>query len=257
MVELQNHIEDFENNDIWICAISYDPVEVLGEFAKKFAITYPLLADVDSAVIRLFDILNTHIPESHPWYGVPFPGTFMVDEQGIVVDKSFYANHGVRDSVARMLQENFQVHDVNQAVLQTAETDPVKASARLSSKTVRPGQVITFTIEIEIEDGCYMHAHPLPQGYIPATLTFEEVEEVHFGEVVYPEPGLRHLNVLDETLHIYAGRIELKVAVRNRRKESFVLRAHLQYQVCDQVRCHLPAEINFELEIECLENVRG
>lgn len=255
MVELQDHLEDFENNGIWICAISYDPVQVLGEFAKKFGIAYSLLADVDSAVIRLFDILNTHIPENHPWYGVPFPGTFMVDEQGLVVDKSFYANHGVRDSVARMLQENFQVRDVNRDVLQTVETNPVKTSARLSSKTVRPGQVITFTIEIEIEDGCYMHARSLSQGYIPTTLTFQEVEDVHFGEVVYPEPGLRHLEVLGETLHIYAGRIELKVAVRNRGKQSFVLRAHLQYQVCDEVHCHLPAEIDFELQVECLENI--
>ena len=72
MVELQEQLKSFEKGGIWICAISYDPVEVLGRFAEKFSITYPLLSDADSAVIRRFGILNTSIPEGHPWYGVPW-----------------------------------------------------------------------------------------------------------------------------------------------------------------------------------------
>lgn len=186
MVELQENLKSFEKNGIRVCAISYDPVDALGKFTEKFGITYPLLSDVDSAVIRRFGVLNTHIPEGHPWYGVPFPGTFMVDERGVVIDRSFYANHAVRDSVARMLYESFRVTDAERGLVQTVEADSVTATAYLSSGTVRPGQVLTFTVEVKVKEGRHIQARPLPEGYIPTTLTFQEVEGVHFERWAIP-----------------------------------------------------------------------
>ena len=257
MVELQDHLKDFERNSVRICAISYDPVDVLGKFSGKFLITYPLLSDVGSAVIRRFGILNNHIPEGHPWHGVPFPGTFMADEQGAVIDRSFYANHAVRDSVARMLQESFHVTDAERGLVQTVETDSVKATAYLSSGTIRPGQVLTFTVEVEVRKGRHIQARPLPEGYIPTTLTFEGVEGVHFGAVDYPAAKLHHLKTLSETLHIYDGRVALKAPVRSSRKEAFAVRARLEYQACDDRECFLPGRIDLEIPLTHLDNVWG
>jgi len=257
LVELQDNLKSFEENGIRVCAISYDPVDVLGKFAEKFGITYPLLSDVSSAVIRRFGILNTHMPEGHPWYGVPFPGTYMSDEQGVVIDRSFYANHAVRDSVARMLQESFQVTDAERGLVQTVETDSVRATVYLSSGTIRPGQVLTFTVEVEVKEGRHIQARPLPEGYIPTTLTFEEVEGVHFGAVDYPAAKPHHLKTLGETLHIYDGRVALKAPVRSSRKEAFAMRAWLEYQACDDRECFLPERIDFEIPLTVLDNVRG
>ncbi len=97
------------SNGIRAWAVSYDSVEVLREFADDNGISYPLLADVDSAVIRQFGIFNTNVTQDHLWYGVPFPGTFMIDEDGRVFGKSFYADHAVRDSIATMLRDSFGV----------------------------------------------------------------------------------------------------------------------------------------------------
>lgn len=256
MVELQNELESFARNGIWVCAISYDPVEVLRTFAEKFNIAYPLLSDVDSAIIRCFGILNTHVPEGHPWHGVPFPGAFMVDEQGRVVDKSFYANHGARDSVGRMLQDVFQVQDARRGAVQTVETASLRATAYLSSGRFRPGQVLTFAVEIEVEEGHHIQARPLPEGYIPTTLTFQEQEDVYFGEVAYPPPKPHHLQSLDETLHVYDGRIVLKAPVRSNRKERFVVQARLEYQACDEQDCYLPERLEFALPLDRLDNVQ-
>ena len=255
-MELQENLDIFEWNDIRICAISYDPVEVLDRFAEKHNITYPLLSDVDSQVIRRFGILNTHIPEAHPWYGVPFPGTFMVKEDGTVIDKSFYADHGVRDSVDGMLQQSFQVSDTKQEMRQIVETNSLKATASLSAGTIRRGQIQTFRVEIEIKDGYHIYGSPLSEGYTPTTLTFQAVEGVCFGEVAYPKPKAYHFEKLDETLPVYHGRIMLKAPVRNgQRRESFEVQARLTYQACDNQECYLPDQINFEIPITYLDNV--
>jgi hypothetical protein len=250
LVELQERAPEFEQNGIRICAISYDTVEVLRDFARKHTITYPLLADTDSAVIRRFGIFNTHIPQDHDWYGVPFPGIVMTDAEGFVIERSFYASHGLRDAVGRTLHDVFHVNDVSKGVVREARADRVRASAYLSSKIVRPSQVLTFTVDIEVDKGSHIYGRPLPENYLPTTLTFQEVEDVHFGQVQYPEPQLHHLRGLGETLPIYDGRIELKASIRNSRREGFTVRARLQYQACDEEVCYLPEQIDFELPLD-------
>ena len=44
-------------------AISYDDQVVLAETSKALGIDYPLLSDIDSAVIRAYGILNTEALE--------------------------------------------------------------------------------------------------------------------------------------------------------------------------------------------------
>ena len=257
MVELQQNAAEFEKNGIRVCAVSYDTVEVLADFAEKHQISYPLLADPDSAVIRRFGILNTHIPPAHAWYGVPFPGTIMVDEHGRVMERSFYASHGTRDAVARMLRDVFRIEKASRGVVQTRSSERVEVVAYLSARTVRPGQVLTWTTEIEVGEGSHIYGRPLPESYLPTTLTFREIEDVHFGEVVYPKPRSLHLEGLGETLPIYDGRILVTAPIHNRRKDSFAVQARLQFQACDEHQCYLPEQIDFDLPLECLANVPG
>ncbi len=62
-------------------------------------IDYPLLSNVDSAVIRRYGILNTELsPGDLPAYRVPFSGTFVTDEQGGVIEKFFHDSYKKRNS---------------------------------------------------------------------------------------------------------------------------------------------------------------
>ena len=70
-------------------SISYDSPAVLARFAGAHQITFPLLSDKGSAVIRRYGILNTNIPSTHTFYGIPFPGEYMVAPDGRVADKGF------------------------------------------------------------------------------------------------------------------------------------------------------------------------
>ena len=74
--------------------MSYDAVDVLATFAAKQNITYTLLSDEGSKVIRDLGLLNEHVFEHHAAYGVPkrdhqwgvpYPGVSLLDAQGYVI----------------------------------------------------------------------------------------------------------------------------------------------------------------------------
>ncbi len=89
-MELEQHRAQFTARGLGACSISYDAVDVLATFAGRKGITIPLLSDPDSAVIRRFGLLNTTIPVDNARdYGIPNPGTFLVDAQGVVRGKYF------------------------------------------------------------------------------------------------------------------------------------------------------------------------
>ena len=107
-MELQGRLSELEANGLGLVAISYDSQDVLSEFAARRGITFPLLSDEDSAIIETFGILNTVAAEglgptaddaavqadvekyvsvfgATPLIvGTPFPGTFIVDRDGLV-----------------------------------------------------------------------------------------------------------------------------------------------------------------------------
>ncbi|MBC8352582.1 MAG: peroxiredoxin family protein [Planctomycetes bacterium] len=82
MVELQSGIERINTANIQVVAISYDSPEVLSDFAKKRKITFPLLSDPESKVIKAYGVLNEGA--SGRQAGIPHPGTFLIDQKGTI-----------------------------------------------------------------------------------------------------------------------------------------------------------------------------
>jgi peroxiredoxin len=89
LVELQQNLEKTRRRGLGVAAISYDTVGVLRTFAQRKGISYPLLSDADSKVIRAYALLNETVPPGLPQFGIPFPGTFILDAFGLVVSKYF------------------------------------------------------------------------------------------------------------------------------------------------------------------------
>ena len=82
MVELQHNVEKISAAKIQVVAVSYDSVDVLADFAKKKKITYPLLSDPDSEVIKAYGVLNKNAKGRQA--GIPNPGTLLIDNNGII-----------------------------------------------------------------------------------------------------------------------------------------------------------------------------
>ncbi len=87
-MELAEHVGDFRKRGREVAALSYDPVPVLADFAARKRIPFPLLSDPESRIIRSFGLFNPEYPEGNIAHGVPYPGTFVIDAGGLVVEKS-------------------------------------------------------------------------------------------------------------------------------------------------------------------------
>ena len=105
MVQLQSSLKEIDASGGQVVAISYDSLTVLKRFAAKSAITYPLLSDAGSKTIDAYGIRNKEAPER--WSGIPYPGTFIVDTNGIIRSKLFlegYQDRHASEALAGALQ---------------------------------------------------------------------------------------------------------------------------------------------------------
>lgn len=63
--------EAFQRHGLGVFAISYDRSEILRKFARDKKISFRLLSDPDSRIIRAFNKLDTSVLPDNPAYGVP------------------------------------------------------------------------------------------------------------------------------------------------------------------------------------------
>lgn len=102
MVQLQSHIKELEAAGVQVVGISYDSVAVLKGFSDKRGITFPLLSDSGSKTIDAYHIRNKDAPERVQ--GIPEPGTFILDQKGIIRAKLFYEGYKTRHDSADIIR---------------------------------------------------------------------------------------------------------------------------------------------------------
>jgi hypothetical protein len=66
-----------------------------------------LLSDTDSRIIKAFGILNDTVKPGTTFYGIPFPGTYVLDTTGKVVAKYFEDDYRERTSASDILTQQY------------------------------------------------------------------------------------------------------------------------------------------------------
>ena len=102
-MELQASLANLTQQKLGLAAISYDSPAILKSFAERTNITFPLLSDPDSRIIRAWGILNETVPAASPFYGIPYPGVFILDPSGVVVAKYFEDDYRERYTASEIL----------------------------------------------------------------------------------------------------------------------------------------------------------
>jgi len=103
MIQLQQNSADYEAAGIGMVAITYDTPQLQQQFIDKFAITIPVLSDVDALSFKTLGILNETYQQGDSHYGIPHPGMIVVNPQGVVVGKLFLEAYSSRvDSAAAL-----------------------------------------------------------------------------------------------------------------------------------------------------------
>ena len=88
LLQLQQASESFDEAGLKFACLSYDSVEVLGSFAARKGIKFPLLADPESKVIRQLRLVNNRFKKDTVRYGLAHPATILFDSEGKVIDVS-------------------------------------------------------------------------------------------------------------------------------------------------------------------------
>jgi hypothetical protein len=250
LVELEQNRSEYERLGLGIAAISYDSVAVLHNFAERRGIHFPLLSDPDSEVIRRLGILNETIPKGNPFFGVPYPGTFVLDPQGVVAAKYFEDDYRERYTSAGILAHQFGV--TPREAKTEVEGKQLKLAASGSNSIVAAGQRVSLALDIELKPGMHVYA-PGVEGYISIEWKMKEPAAAVAHEVAYP-PSLRlHLPAIDETVPVYRDRFRLtrdvtigqdaKVRPTVDASGKLTLEGTLRYQACDDRVCYIPQEL--------------
>lgn len=284
-MELQDRLDELTAAGIGIAAISYDSPAVLADFANRRGITFPLLADVGSHVIREFGILNTVAEEalgpngddpavqadvtryvsvfgsSQLIVGTPYPGTFMLDANDRVSSRFFEEFYRERNTTSNvMLKMGIGLSPI--AAIQ-GTTAQLKFTAYPSNDFVTVGTRFSLAVEITPDPGMHVYAPGAEaMGYRVIGLNLTPNPLVRYEPVEYPESEIYHFQPLDEYVPVYLRPFTLlqEVVVDASEEaegiiaelETLDLSASLEYQACDDAICYLPVSVplTFTLDLE-------
>ena len=262
-MELRDAFPQFAEHGIKLYAISYDDREAISEFAEMHDVPYKLLSDIDSEVIGRFGILNTQVERSDgPLYGIPYPGSYVVDEDGVVIDKFFYDSYKRRDS-----PENLIDAALGRVVL--AEGNPhaqggdeeIRVSATLhgGNGSLKQGAMRRLVVRFELREGLHIYGEPVPEGMLPTSVEVSGPDGVVFEDPVYPPTTPLRLEPAGLTLPVWSGTVDVQIPVyalsrfvsecRPVDRESATLDVTVRYQACDDHDCLLPRTEKLSLEV--------
>ena len=137
LADINTQVEAFHKQGLNVASITYDSAAVLKDFSSRLKIGYPMLSDPDSKIIKAFGILNTNVDPKTPQYGIPFPGTFIINEKGIVASKYFEDDYRERYSGAAIVSKEFGVDGVARDETETTQMlQNCCVSSRLISQSI-------------------------------------------------------------------------------------------------------------------------
>ncbi len=256
---MEQQKQAYRNQGIGLAALSYDRAELLKNFAARQGITYPLLSDPDSRVIRAFGILNQNYRPGQIPYGVPFPGTYVIDERGVVRDKFFEADDIERYSASSILVRDFGAAGGGKTEIKTRHLKLITAA---SDATVWPGSRVTLMLDLELKPAMHVYAPGVVGGYIPADWKMEESQSWLALPAAYPASQMLNLPVIHETVPVYKDRAHLTrdlIVAQGAFPGELVVEGAFRYQACDDRKCYAPqtVPVSWTFQVQPLDRVRA
>jgi hypothetical protein len=242
-VELEQSQKELEQQGLGVAVISYDSPQVISHFANRLGISVSMLSDEKSSMIRAFGILNTNVPEGHSRHGMSFPGTYIVDEKGVVVSKYFQESHRQRYTADTILLKEYDVGGWHRM---EARTEHLTLTAYASQETVRRGNRITLVLEGELSPKMHVYA-PGVQGYLPVDFSIEESWYLKAHPPEFSKSEILYLAAIQERVPVYQGTFkvtrDITISPKLREESSLEIAAVFKYQACDDQICYIPAKI--------------
>jgi peroxiredoxin len=261
-VELQQIVEGLARAGTALFAISYDAPSTLAAFAAKHGITYPLLGDEGSRVIRQLGMLDEDLDRHHAEFGrqvrddqrgVAYPAVFLLDRNGIVAAKRFLPNYRVRDTGAGLIESLLGVEAARHGPEAAAPGDVVNLRAYFDAPVYRPYQQLRLTVELAVAPGWHVYVPPVPDGYTALSLSLAPIDGVSAGPIsISPSGHPARVEGLDELFTVVDGAVRARIPV------TFAVQAGtgdlhpeitVRYQACSDTECRPPAAARLTLSL--------
>ena len=246
-----------------VYAISYDDQECLSEFKDKQNIPFTLLSDVNSDVIRAYGILNNQVsPEDGFFYGIPYPGVYVTNEEGVVVGKFFHDTYKIRDSAEMLIAAAEGTVEMPDGLLQAnGGNDDVKLSIGLvgGRGNLRQGILREIVARFELSDGLHIYNEPVPSGMVATSVTVKGPDGLICKAPILPPTTPLTLSSIGVELHVWSGTVDIRVPiyaaselateVAPLAQKSVVIEVTVRYQACNVDTCLLPKSETFTLDV--------
>ncbi len=254
LVELQEALPKFEAAGMKLYAVSYDAPDALADFAKHHGITFPLLSDKGSKIIRRLGIQNHFVTRAQvPYFGVPFPGTYVLDEDGIVAEKFFHRNLAARESAESMIDSALgEILLGDDEPTAEAGDSEIKVTATYhgGGGNLKSAVVRKIVVRFELAPGLHIYDDPVPEGMVATRIEVIGPPGINAEDQISPPTHALSLPGLDVALQVWDGRVDFAIPVwADDRIASLVEKAttdevaieiDVHYQACDDKACRIP-----------------
>ena len=99
---MQRDLKSIEAAGVQVVGISYDDTKILKTFSDRMKISFPLLSDPESRTIEDYHIRNPAAKGKAE--GVPYPGTFIIDAEGVIRAKLFLEGYRDRHTTEALIK---------------------------------------------------------------------------------------------------------------------------------------------------------
>ena len=233
-----------------------------------------MLSDAGSATIKRYGILNTVSAEAlgpngddpevladFPVYvsvtspnerfvGIAYPGTFMLDSEGVVTDRFFEDFYQERNTASNIL---IKVGAGGSSVQGTEiSTSHIQIKTYPSDSVIARGELFSLVVEITPQPNMHVYA-PGAESYRVITLQIEPQRFVRLLPMQHPASEIYYFEPLDERVPVYQKPFTLLQEVvtetlREEREEfeemgTLTFTGSLEYQACDEKLCYNPVSV--------------
>ena len=257
-MELQRRYEDIRRQGLGLIAVSYDSTETLKQFAASRSLTFPLISDPGSAIIRRYGLLNETVDAKSRTYGIPHPGTFIVDRKGVVVSRFFEDAYQERFTTGAILG------GIGGAPAIKATTAHLSMTASISDTEAAPGERLSLVADVTPARTMHVYA-PGKHTYQVVRLELDPQPWLKIHPIVYPASTIYHFKPLDERVEVFVKPFRLRrdvtlLATQEAQKllgamPAATLTGALEYQACDDNVCFNPTRvpISFTIAVKTLD----
>lgn len=258
---MQSFLPAFEEAGVAVFVVFPEPVEQLNTFAVDFDITLPLLADPESAIIRELGILNTTLTEDDGrFYGIPFPGSYVIGADGRVVAKYFEQNSLIRAHPDLLLRAatGREIASGEIPVSDTKPVEMVEVDVALDAEVLPAFLLRDLVVTLRVPPGEHLYGPPVADGLVVTSVEVDESRHVGLQAPQLPPTHPMVLQGTGETLHVYEGDVQIRVPMLfngfppepdAQGTVAVDVTGTVRWQSCDDHTCHIPRSEPFSLTI--------